>query len=300
MTGTIDDDKIVEHMELGLAAQGTIEAGSDQQERLGEITERVGRGEYHKEIDWDFEFKMLLARCVDGRLTDIEGKPLAPNAAGGTETIFVADDLTTKRYAAEDGSTAGGYENLVRALVAGNYVVGGHSDEHKDDEKSGCGANDRLAAIYQYMAENGETLKALTEQILGASIDADDHGTIVDNASARSEFSNGKELLEKLMGETAKANRGDEFVDPLVGGHNEVVASINKRVGTTLDRDALAAEFGPEYQAFNVDAWAFEEAARATSLTEDEVRQKVIAMTYYNLATTMVLAGSKMRVVILD
>lgn len=301
MNDTIDVDKTIEYIELGLAAQGTIEAGPNQQERLSEITERVGCGDYHTEIDWDQEFiKMLLARCVDGRLTESGDKPLAPNAAGGTETIFVADDLTTKRYVAEDGSTAGGYKNLVKALITEGYAVGGHSDEHVNDEKSGCGANDKLAAIYHYMAENSEVLKELAEQILGTPITAEDHGTIIGNANVRSEFSNGKELLAILTKQTTEANRGDEFTDALVSGHNEVVAAVNKRVGTTLDRDALAAEFGPEYQAFNVDAWAFEEAARATSLNEDEVRQKVIAMAYYNLATTMVLAGPKMRVVILD
>jgi hypothetical protein len=78
------------------------------------------------------------------------------------------------------------------------------------------------------------------------------------------------------------------------------VAVINKRQDTTLDRNALAAEFGSDYQAFNVDAWAFEEAARVTSLSDEEVKQKIAAMTFYNLATTLVLAGSKMRVVVIE
>lgn len=278
-------------------ATGKIEAGPDQQERLDEITERLKSGEFHRDIDWDAEFwgmVMLLARCVDGRVPEDGANPLAPNAAGGTETIFVADDLTTKRYASEDGTTLGGYSNVVAALKAKKYVVGGHTGSHAEGEKSDCGANDRLEAIYAYMAENPEALRDMAAA-LGVDVPQDAHDMIIGNASARTQFSAGKELLDVL-----RENAREEFVDKLHGDHKEVVAAINKRAGTTLDRDALRAEFGEDYEAFNVDVWAFEEAARATSFTEEEVQQKVVAMVYYNLATTMVLVGKKMRIVVVE
>jgi hypothetical protein len=289
-------DETIGYMEAEYA-QGKIEAGLDQQERLDEVTEHLKAGEFHRDIDWDAEFwgmVMLLARCVDGRVPEDGANPLAPNAAGGTETIFVADDLTTKRYASEDGTTAGGYRNVVEALRAKDFVVGGHTGSHAEGEKSDCGANDRLEAIYAYMADNPQALRGMAAAI-GVDVSQETHDLIIGNAGARTQFSTGKELLGIL-----EENAREEFVDKLHGDHKEVVAVINKRAGTTLDRDALRAEFGEEYEAFNVDAWAFEEAARATSFTEEEVQQKVAAMVYYNLATTMVLVGKKMRIVTLD
>jgi hypothetical protein len=294
---TIDLDKEIEFIELGEAAQGTIEAGDDQQERLQEFTERVGRGEFHTQIDWDHELKMLIARCVDGRSMDPAF--LAPNAAGGSESLFVADDLTTKRYAAEDGTTASGYDNLLSALAAKEYAAGGHTDSHAHGELSGCGANDKLPMIYKYIAENGDILRGFAEK-LGLNVPDTVHEHITDNAASRTQFSAGSELLSIL-----RDKADEQLVDELEGGHNEVIAVINKRSGTTLDRAALAAEFGPNYQAFNVDVWAFEEAAKVTSLDDDEgeygeINQKIVAMAYYNLATTLVLAGKKMRVVVLE
>jgi hypothetical protein len=291
-----DIEKTIDYMEAQFA-EGKIEAGPDQQERLDEATERLKAGEFHRDIDWDAEFwnmAMLLARCVDGRIPEEGANPLAPNAAGGTETIFVADDLTTKRYSSEDGTTAGGYRSLVTALKDKGYVVGGHTGSHAEGEKSDCGANDRLEAIYAYMANNPQALRDMAAA-LGVDVSDETHEMIVGNASARTQFSSGKELLGIL-----EENAREEFVDKLHGDHKEVVAVINKRAGTTLDRDALREEFGEEYEAFNVDAWAFEEAARVTSLGEEEVQQKVAAMVYYNLATTMVLVGKKMRIVVLD
>lgn len=282
-------------------ALGKIEARPDQQERFAEVVERVASGEMHRDIDWDAEFwglEMLLARCIDGRSPEEGANPLAPNSAGGTETLFVADDLTTKRFASPDGTTAGGYNNLVAALKD-KYVVGGHTGSHAHDQMSDCGANDKLDLIYAYMANHGDVLRDFATK-LGIEISDDDHNLIVGNATARTQFSAGAELLATL-----KQNARQEFVDNLHGNHNEVVAAVNMRKGTTLDRDALAAEFGPNYQAFNVDAWAFEDAAKAISFEDengdfdnDEVRQKVIAMAYYNLATTLVLVGGNMRVVV--
>lgn len=289
-------DETIGYMEAEFA-EGTIEAGPDQQERLDEVTERLKAGEFHRDIDWDAEFwklKMLLARCVDGRIPEEGANPLAPNAAGGTETIFVADDLTTKRYADEEGTTLGGYRNLVMALKNEGYIIGGHTDSHAHDGKSGCGANDKLGPIYGYMARNPEALREMSAA-LGVDVPEETHAMIIGNASARTQFSAGKELLDVL-----EENAPEEFVDKLHGDHKEVVAVVNKRPGTTLDRNALRAEFGEDYEAFEVDVWAFEEAARATSFTEEEVQQKVIAMVYYNLATTMVLAGKKLRIVVLD
>ncbi len=278
-------------MELGDAALGSIQAGADQQARREELMRRIASGEFHRVIEWVGPGKMIIARCVDGRSPDKEVPMFLPNAAGGTESLFVADDLTTKRYAADDASTLSGYQHLLEGLAKEGYSIGGHTDTHADGDKSGCGANDKLAVIYDYIKKHAGDLQVVAAK-LGVIISDADRDSIAANASTRTQFSEGRELLDAL-----KTAGG--IVDVLVGEHKEVVAVINTRQNTTLDRNVLADEFGNNYQAFNVDVWAFEDAARAISLEAAEVRQKVAAMVFYNLATTMVLAGPKMRVIVL-
>jgi hypothetical protein len=282
-------------IEFGDNAQGKIEARDDQQERLQEFTERLLAGEFHTEIRWDETLgKMILVRCVDGRTPDGEPQPLGPNSAGATESLFVADDLTTKRFKSEDGTTLGGYKNTVNFLVGAGYAVGGHTGEHAHDNVSDCGANDKLGPIYSYMTENADVLRKMAKD-LGVNVSDETHNLIIGNASARTQFSAGKELLD-----VTKANAKKEFYDNVQGNHNEVIVAINTEPGTTLDRTAIKQEFGPSYQAFNVDVWAFPEAAQAISITEEEAEQKTVALTYYNLATALVLSGGKMRVGTVD
>lgn len=282
------------HAVFGECAIGTIEASSDQQERLDEMTERVRSGEFHREINWQEAYKkMILVRCVDGRSPANGVAAAAPNSAGGTESLFVADDLTEKRFML-DGQVASGYENTVNFLKDNGYAVGGHTGTHVEGSASGCGANDKLNLIYAYIAERGDTLRTLATS-LGSDITDETHDLLIANAAARHQFSSGCELLDILH-----ANASLLFIDTLVGDHHEVVTVVNTKPGTTLDRNVLAREFGHNYQAFNVDAWAFEEAARVISKPEADdktIQNKIAALTYYNLATALVLSGASMRLV---
>lgn len=287
-------NKTAPDITFGEAAIGTIEAGPNQQERLDEFTTRVGSGEFHHDINWQEAFKkMILLRCVDGRLPENGSATPAPNSAGGSESLFVADDLTEKRFAL-DGSVTSGYENILNFLHDNGYEIGGHTGTHAAGSASGCGANDKLDMIYAYMAQCGDTLRTLAAG-LGVQIADEMHELLTANAAARTEFSTGRSLLDILQ---AKAN--PLFVDTLAGEHREVATVVNTRRGTTLDRDTLAYEFGPNYQAFNVDVWAFEAAARAISkpdASDDMIASKVAALVYYNLATALVLSGPAMRLV---
>ncbi len=296
-----NEHKEVTFIELKEVGTGSIEARADQQERLEEFTQRVGAGEFHRPTTGT-----IPCLCIDGRNCSNHGE-LLPNSAGGSETLMVADDLTTKRFVLnENNTTAGQYENMLTFLKDANKPIGGHTTaalnakraaagQGETIEGSGCGANDKLPAIYAYMAQNADKLRELARDMFGYEITDADHALIIGNAAARSEFSGGAELLGKL-----RASGGRD--DALEGEHNEVMAVVNRRTGTTLDRTAVEAEFGDDYQAFEVDEWSFEEGARVISTTggEDEVRQKRIAMLYYNLAAAGVLCGPKMRVVILD
>lgn len=278
-----DDLMTTKNQEL-VGATGTIEAGAEQQERLDEFTERVGSGEFHVATD-----KTSLCKCIDGRSCEhaVEGL----NSAGGSLSYVVADDLTTRRFAGDTFQET--VDNTFEVLRGQGQETGGHTDTHAAGEKSGCGANDRLPEIYAKIVTRGDTIRETAEAILGSEIDEKTHELIVQNAAARSDFGTGAETL-------ATMRRDGAAIETLEGDHNEVLAVINLQRDTTLDRATIRTEFGDAYQAFNVDAWAFSEAAETIALSENEAAQKLTALVYYNLATAHVLCGPGMRVSVLE
>lgn len=267
-------------------AEGAIQTKEiHDQDTVDELTQDVVEGVFLVPTA-----KSIPCKCIDGRscMNATEG----PNAAGGTETIFVAQDLTRQSPAGPDETIVAGMQKLVQDLQSQNLPVGGHSDDHHEDPNdSGCGDNDRLPKIYDMIVRKADLIKQYAEAILGTVINDETHKLIIRNAAARTDFSRGSEVLRVLESEGAQ-------LETLEGSHNEVVAAINFRSGTTLDRTQVADKYGPSYQSFQVDAWSFQKAAEAISDTIDETQQRVVAMTYYNLATALVLCGPNMRVVV--
>ncbi|MDN5275889.1 MAG: Carbonic anhydrase, cadmium-binding protein [Candidatus Saccharibacteria bacterium] len=273
-----DKPLVLEH------ATGLIEAAPHQQERRKEFVERLKSGEFYVTTPID-----IAVGCIDGR-----GMVVVPNSAGGTESLFVADDLTTQRFRGEDGSTQSGYVHILNHLIANEELVGGHDDENASGDKSGCGANDRLADIYGVITSSSAAIRDLAGK-LGVEVDDETHQLIVGRAGDRSSFSSGANLLKTL--ENIKIQQSDNvIIDHIAGSHNEVVIMINTVEGTTIDRAALKAEFGNDYQAFNVDVWSFAAGAELISRTAREVEQKVAAMVYYNIAAALVLCGPTMQI----
>lgn len=268
---------------LGDRAAGKIEPRDDQMERLEEVTERLADGEFHVATTG-----RIPCGCVDGRC----GCEPKPDAAGGSFTLWVMDDLVQGRY--DSDTVASGYKAMLTDLKQRGVPIGGHDGPHRNDEKSDCGACDRHQEIYEFMVQNADYLRDVAAS-LGAETTDDTHQRITSKAAERTTFSRGAELASALTDVG-----GDESVDHLRGEHNEVVAVLNFRYGTTLDRDALEAEFGDNYEAFNFDVWTFEAAARAVAQDEADVQAMVQAAIYYNLATGHVLGGQTLRVVVLD
>lgn len=279
-----DDLKLATTYQELTGATGAIEADASQTERLEELTERVLSGEFHTRTT-----ETSLCKCIDGRLCDqaIDGL----NSAGGSLSYVVADDLTTKRFAG--ASFAEAIDNTFEVLRGQDQKIGVHTDTHASGEKSGCGANDRLAEIYAKIVEADQVIRQTAESILGKTIDDETHQLIVKNAAERRDFGSGATNLTTMQ-------RDGAAVEALEGGHREVLAVVNLRADTTLDRAALQQAFGDNYQAFNVDAHGFERAAHTTSTNEHEKAQKIVALTYYNLATAHVLCGPAMRVGVLN
>lgn len=281
-------EKMATTITLGEKAMGTIEA-SPEQRRTSEVIEAVKSGRFHVATEFTVPFL-----CFDGR----PGAPLGPNTAGGSESLYVADALTSGDITGT-GTTNQGYQRMLAYLQEKGLPIGGHTADahHVPEGKSGCGANDNLAAIYGFIASEPTLLQDKAAQ-LGVNISGETMTHIIERIRATQEFSNGGELLASL-----RTAGGNEAAPVLHGEHKEVVALINKRAGTTLDRDALAGEFGPDYEVFNLDAWSWEAAARAISredASQPEIDQKVAAITLYNLATAYVLCGPSMQVTTLE
>lgn len=285
---TIDNgEKQVPYVELGDVAEGSIGGTIETHPRLDEQTERIGAREFHVTTEL-----RIPCGCIDGRC----GGELCPNAAGGTLSIAIADDLL-EQYFASDGTTADMVRQVFRHLKEKGVPVGDHTAETIHGENnSGCGASDNLAAIYRLMVEKADTIRTLAAAC-GLVVGETDHDMIIAGASRRTTFSTGIEVLDAMTEEAGKEN-----VPALEGDHGETIAVINRRFGTTLDRDALKKEFGEAYEAFNIDVWSFEAAARELYPDGDEemINRTVTAMVYYNLATALTLCGPTMRVVILE
>lgn len=264
-------------------AEGTIHA--EHTPEVIRLAESIARGEYHRVTD-----KSIICKCIDGRNCDggLEG----PNSAGGTLSLLVADDLTSQHFINTHEPIEVGMSRLTTELTAQNQPVGVHADTHASGENSGCGANDRLPEIYAVMVKKAEHIRELAELILGKAIPQHTHDMIMARATERALFSSGSSVKSAV---TAVA--GEHASETLEGGHQEIVAIINMVSGTTLDRDELELETVGKYQAFNVDGWSFEASARAISAPDDDmIDAKVVALTYYNLATALVLCGPGMLV----
>ena len=267
------------------AAIGSIQANDTQREQLDEITEALAAGEFHTIVDG-----YSLCKCIDGRYG---GFGLYPNAAGGTETLMVADDLTAQRYGDSDTPTVDILQAVIARLESREQLVGGHSDEQAGDARSGCGAHDRLADIYSFIANHSDRLRSLAES-LGVAVDDALHERITDNASRRVDFSNGADMTALYIEDEAR------HYEVMRGAHAEVAAVVNLMPDTTFSRDDFERSFGEAYQAFNIDAWAFEEAASQLYESPQEIADAVAAMAYFNFATAHVLCGPQMRVIVLQ
>lgn len=268
-----------------ILAEGSVGPNLEQLEFADVVAERLATGEFHVPATGT-----IPRRCVDERPG---GEGFDPNAAGGTETLYVADDLTDQFWT-KGASTSEGFRTILTMLADEGKPVGGHTDGHAHGEASGCGANDKLALIYSLIARRGDELRALAKG-LGVTVDDDTHELIVRRAGERTDFSSGAQLLDSL-----KEIGGEESVEHLIGEHEGVVAVVNLRPNTTLDREALSAAI-PGAQAFNIDAWSFKDAAREAIPSPDvSADQKAAAMVYYNLATGGVLFGKDMRIVVVQ
>lgn len=243
---------------------------------------------------------------------------LRPNAAGGTFSLVIADALTTGRFMQPGDTAATHAERLYQWLednadtpenrkvipnqcidgrpvapgsVPSPALIGGHDSTHGKDD---CGAQKKLPNIIAFIAEHGTVLRDMT---IGAGVAVDDetHSLIVANAT---DLLQGGYVSEGLALRAAFTNvAGEASVAKLFGEHGEVVGRRNADPTITLDRMRLSETYGTRLEAFNEDAGVFPAAAKVISVTEKEAAQKLVALEYYNTATTLVLADPSLRII---
>ena len=271
-------------IELGDFGLGSIEASYEQQEKLEELTQSLATGSLHKTLEKPLNRKQNLAMCIDGRTEEIVESTLAPNSAGGSLSLYAADILC--------GSKFENLEEMIEYLDDAGYEIGGHTDSHAHDEYSGCGANDKMPLIMDFIAKNPKEI-----QSLAAKFDIEMPDEIIDrlaiNAAAFDDGLSGSQRLSVL------ASRTDpDKIHALEGDHKEIIIAMNTKPNTTLDRNLVRAKFGSDYQVFNVDVWSFRDAAESISTPNSEQIESIfLALCAYNFATAAILTGPRMRVV---
>lgn len=286
---------------LGEAATGSIDPANRnlRAETVAAVEADVLAGAFDVPVQ---EGVFLPCGCIDGRCPHADALYASvPNAAGGTLSLLVGELLTTRSNLASTAETTDeALASLIEFMQTEGYgdQVGGHTGPaHGSDSASGCGANDQLRSILRQMVEKPDVMAAALGK-LNVPIDAETElaGMIAkaDELTAQDTFfASGKAVAETL----AEAS-GTARCPELIGEHNEVLIRLNMKDGTTLDRRALQAAYGDDYQVFNVDVWALKAAAETLSYSADEARAKFAAMVMYQVATALQLCGPSMRVIV--
>ena len=244
----------------------------------------------------------IIGACMDGRPGSVA--EAVPNGAGGGLLYLVTDRLVRGNSDAinEANTRVLGQIGQIPATV---HV---HRDDHAHGEDAGCAAADKVGAIFTIIAQHGEQLRSLaTELGLGSDSSDEAHQQIIRHAADESKLvmASGNKLVTMVDAQLAKNTDNtdeptDAHTDMLHGNHHEVAVVMNQRAGTTLDRRALAQEFDQQYQAFNIDTWAFTPSAEALYPGDPTAQQyATTAMLYYNLAAIMALCGPRMTVTVL-
>lgn len=230
--------------------------------------------------------------CVDGR-TNSEGTRIsAPCAAGGTLSVVYGGDLG-KASAAADASEIQITAQTVNTLQQKGHATGVHGDDHSS---CGCGACAKAPTIYQHITERINDIASLVSQ-LGINVTDAEKDSIVQQAKAR--LSQAGFFAEDRATVVQAARDAGASYEELVGKHNELGIALNTKSGTTVDRSAIRAKYGPQYDVFVVDAWAFGNAAKDINASGDAADEQRIAkaITLQNVATASILGHGSLRIV---
>lgn len=230
--------------------------------------------------------------CVDGRTNKDGTRISAPCAAGGTLSVVYGGDLGGAAASA-DTSEIQLTTQTVNTLQQKGHATGVHGDDHSS---CGCGACAKAPTIYQHITERINDIASLVSQ-LGINVTDAEKESIVQQANNR--LSQAGFFAEDRAAVVQAARDAGASYEELVGKHNELGIALNTRSGTTVDRTAIRAKYGPQYDVFVVDAWAFGNAAKDINASGNEADEQRIAkaITVQNVATASILGHGSLPVV---
>lgn len=272
---------------LGLGTIGPANRNDIDQKKLVDMYQSVASGEFNITVSG-----VVPEICVDGR-TDKDGKRKeAPSAAGGTLSIVYGSDLGGTP-AASDINEMQLTKRIINTLKEKGHSTGVHGDDHSS---CGCGACSKAPTIYQHITEHINDIASLTSQF-GTNLTEAEKATIVQQAKNR--LSQSDFFAEDRAAILHAAQENGSIFEELVGIHNELGIALNTKSGTTIDRSAIRAKYGPQYDMFVVDAWAFGAAAKEVNPTgNDQDTQRIAkAITLQNVATASVLGHGSLRII---
>jgi hypothetical protein len=200
--------------------------------------------------------------------------------------------------------------NRIYQALKQPFRIGAHKDNHAQYPNTGCGAIDNLPSIMDRQIDPHAlpAVQAYTEAILEDEFDPDCFMESVAVLQYLNEPDYKKTYLQQddqlgtdyrdlVLPMVEKEAKDERAVEEMVGPHKAFALIVNKRPGSTLDRDGLNRDFNGRIQAFNYDAWFVERGAKAL-WPQDETARRVFltSRTQYCIATAMVLTNGNIEV----
>ncbi|SFE91671.1 cadmium-containing carbonic anhydrase [Nitrosomonas sp. Nm166] len=271
---------------LGLGTIGPANRNDIDQQTLSDMYQSIASGKFNIPVQG-----MVPEICVDGR-TDKDGKRKeAPSAAGGTLSIVYGSDLGSAANNENDEIQL--TTQTINLLTSKGHATGVHGDDHSS---CGCGACAKAKTIYQHITERINDIASLTSQY-GINLTEAEKEFIVQKA--RNRLNQPGFFAEDRASVLHTAQQNGSIFEELVGVHNELGIALNTKPGTTVDRSAIRAKYGPQYDMFVVDAWTFGTAAKEVNPAgNDKDTQRITkAITLQNVATASVLGHGSLRII---
>ena len=240
-------------------------------------------------------------QCGDGR----SEKLLGPSAIGGTFSLVMGDSLGPKKYLGKIDNAKSHSKKIYEFLIKQGFSIGGHDDDHASFFACGCGGEDKLNDIIGFISSNGDDLKDFIESLIittnGKSMDIevpdDIHQRIVLNASelsAKQYVTNGSDLRQSMI-----EIGGVNSIDTLHGEHKEIAAVLDFRPYFSLDRAKFSHRYNDIVQSFYVNVACLKQSSETIYVKPSDQQLAFLAMVYYNVAATAILANDSLGIITL-
>ncbi len=272
---------------LGIGTIGPTNRNDIDQKTLTDMYQAVAAGKFNIPVNG-----AVPEICVDGRTDKHGNRKQAPCAAGGTLSIVYGGDLGGAATASDTTETELTVR-IISMLKAKGHATGVHGDDHSN---CGCGACAKAKTIYQHITEHINDIAALVSKY-GISLTDTEKEAIVQQAQNR--INQPDFFADDRSSILQAAQDNGSIFEELVGVHNELGIALNTKPGTTIDRSAIRARYGSQYDVFVVDAWSFGTAANDVNPTgaEQDAQRIAKAITLQNVATASVLGHGSLSII---